>query len=388
MMVGALADVRVIDFTHALNGPFCTMLLGHFGAEVIKIEPPGGDSFRRIWMPRDAKVDGYEFLWVNANKKSVVLDLKTARGVELARQLIAKADVLVENFQKGTMQRFGLDYESVRQINPRLVYACSRGFGEWGPYSAYGSTAGNNNGMTGWTQTAWDYSGAPGTRALGIGDEAAGVSMALGILAALHAREQTGEGQKIEVSMQEAVLGFMISRFHEFFTGNRIGVDSIQVADGYFNLRTPDITDSVWRELAQILDDGALADDPRFATSAARREHRRELDELVRDWASGRTRQEVWEALKDLGYFGAPVLSLAEVLEDPHVKERKAFYQHDHVTAGQVTLLAPWIHLSGTPTSIHDDSPAIGQHTDEVLGGVLGLSADELSELRTKGAIA
>lgn len=386
-MPGALDDIRVIDFTHALNGPFCTMLLGHLGAEVIKIEPPGGDSFRRIWMPRDASVDGYEFLWVNTNKKSIVLNLKTPRGQELARELIAHSDVLVENFQKGTMERFGLDYDSVKDLNPRLIYACSRGFGEWGPYSAYGSTAGNNNGMTGWTHTAWEYSGAPGTKALGIGDEAAGVSMALGILAALHARERTGRGQKIVVSMQEAVLGFMVSRFHEHFTGNPVGLGPVPVADGYFMLRTPEINDATWRRLAAAIEREDLVEDPRFATATARRQHRQELEELVRTWARGKTRQQVWEALKDLGYFGAPVLSIAEVLEDPHIKARRAFIQRDHPTAGPVTLLAPWIHLSETPASIREDAPAIGQHTDEVLGGLLGLAAAELAELRTQGVV-
>jgi crotonobetainyl-CoA:carnitine CoA-transferase CaiB-like acyl-CoA transferase len=207
------------------------------------------------------------------------------------------------------------------------------------------------------------------------------------VLAALHARERTGEGQKIEVSMQEAVLGFMVSRFHEFYTGNKIGVDSIKVADGYFNLRTPDITDSDWQQLARTIGREDLADDPRFATTVGRREHRKELDEMVRAWASGKTRREVWLGLKDLGYFGAPVLSLAEVLADPHVKERKAFILRDHPSAGPTTMLAPWIHLSQTPSSIHDDSPALGQHTDEVLGGLLGLSAAELSALRTQGAI-
>ncbi len=386
-MPGALEDVRVVDFTHALNGPFCTMLLGHLGAEIIKIEPPGGDAFRRIWMPPGAKTDGYEFLWINVNKKSVVLDLKSPRGKELALQLIAKADVLVENYQKGTMERFGLDYESIKDANPRLIYACSRGFGEWGPYSPYGSTAANNNGMAGWTHSAWEYSGAPGTKAMGIGDEAAGVSMTLGILAALHARERTGRGQKIEVSMQEAVLGFMVSRFHEHFTGNKVGFTPIPVADGYFTLRTPEVTDKTWPELARAIEREDLLDDPRFATAEARRKHRAELDELVKAWARNRTRQEVWEALKDLGYFGAPVLSLAEVLDDPHIKERRAFIQRDHPTAGPTTLLAPWIHMSETPPSIHDDAPLVGQHTDAVLGGLLGLDASELNDLRASRVI-
>ena len=386
-MLGALEDVRVIDFTHAQNGPFCTMLLGHLGAEIIKIEPPGGDGFRRAWMPRDAGRDAYEFLWVNVNKKSVVLNLKTERGVDLARQLIARADVLVENFQKGTMERFGLNYDSVKGLNPRLIYACSRGYGEWGPYANYGNTAQTNNSISGWTHTAWAYSGAPGTKALGIGDEAAGVSMALGILAALHARERTGEGQKIEVSMQEAVLGFMISSMHEYFTGNLVGSVPMQVADGYFTLRMPEISDAVWPQLAHLMGQDDLVEDPRFATPAARREHRAELEKMVRAWARGKTRQELWKGLRDLDYFGAPVLSISEVLEDPHIKERRAFIERDHPTAGPTTLLAPWIHLSKTPTSIHDVAPTLGQHADEVLGGLLGLTPAQLGDLRAQGVV-
>ena len=386
-MPGALQDLRVIDFTHALNGPFCTMLLGHLGAEIIKIEPPSGDRFRRSWMPRDAKNDAYEFLWINVNKKSVVLNLKSERGVELARQLIARADVLVENFQQGTMERFGLDYDSLKTLNPRLIYACSRGYGESGPYAAYGNTAQSNNSMTGWTHTSWGYSGAPGTKSLGIGDEAAGVSMALGILAALHARGRTGEGQKIVVSMQEAVLGFMISSMHEYFTGIDVGNQPIQVADGFFTLRVPEISDGVWVQLARLVGQGELVADPRFATAAARRQHQAELEEIIKAWARGKTRQELWDGLRDLDYFGAPVLSTREVFEDPHIKARQAFIQRDHPTAGPTTLLAPWIHLSKTPASIRDDAPAIGQHTHEVLGGLLGLSGAELEDLRAQGVI-
>jgi crotonobetainyl-CoA:carnitine CoA-transferase CaiB-like acyl-CoA transferase len=386
-MPGALQDLRVIDFTHALNGPFCTMLLGHLGAEIIKIEPPSGDRFRRSWMPRGAKKDAYEFLWINVNKKSVVLNLKNERGVELARQLITRADVLVENFQKGTMERFGLDYDSLKTLNPRLIYACSRGYGESGPYAAYGNTAQSNNSMTGWTHTSWGYSGAPGKKALGIGDEAAGVSMCVGILAALHARERTGEGQRIVVSMQEAVLGFMISSMHEYFTGIEVGNLPIQVADGFFTLRVPDISDQVWSKLAHLMDREDVVRDPRFLTAEARRQNQAELEEIIKAWAREKTRQELWDSLRDLDYFGAPVLSTREVLEDPHIKVRQAFIERDHPTAGPTTLLAPWIHLSKTPASIRDDAPSIGQHTHEVLGGLLGLSKVELGDLRAQGVI-
>jgi len=386
-MAGALDDIRVIDFTHALNGPFCTMILGHLGAEVIKIEPPAGDNFRRSWMPPDAKVDAYEFLWVSANKKSVVLNLKDARGADLARQLIAKADVLVENYHTGTMEKFGLGYDDLKKINPRLIYACSRGFGETGPYKDYGSTAHTNNSMTGWTHTGWTYSKAPGTKAIGIGDEAAGVSMVCGILAALHARERTGEGQRIVVSMQEALLGFMISEFHEHFVGIEIGNKPVPAADGYFTLRIPELSDSGWAKLARLMGREELLEDPRFASAPARKQNRSALYELIKTRVSTRRRQELWDGLRSIDYFGAPVLSMGEVIEDPHIKERQAFIERNHPTAGPVKLLAPWIHMSATPPSIRTDSPALGQHTDEVLRGILGLNAAELGELRSQGVV-
>ena len=386
-MPGALEDIRVIDFTHALNGPFCTMLLGHMGAEIIKIEPPAGDGFRRSWMPPNAKVDGYEFLWVSANKKSVVLNLKDPRAVDLARQLIAKADVVVENYHVGQMEKFGLGYDALKAINPRLIYACSRGFGETGPYAHYGSTAHTNNSMTGWTHTGWGYSGAPGTKAIGIGDEAAGVSMVCGILAAIHARQRTGEGQRIVVSMQEALLGFMISEFHEHFIGIEIGNKPVPAADGYFTLRIPDLTDAGWMKLAKFMGREDLLEDPRFANAPARKQYRADLYDLIRSWMRGKTRRELWDGLRQIDYFGAPVLSMGEVIEDPHIKERKAFIERDHPTAGPVKLLAPWIHMSKTPTSIRTDSPALGQHTDEVLGGLLGLSGAEVRNLHEQGVV-
>jgi len=386
-MAGALEDVRVIDFTHALNGPFCTMLLGHMGAEIIKIEPPAGDGFRRSWMPPGAKVDGYEFLWINVNKKSIVLNLKSEKGADLARQLIARSDVVVENYHTRTMEKFGLGYEALKAINPRIIYACSRGFGETGPYKDYGSTAHTNNSMTGWTHTGWGYNKAPGTKAIGIGDEAAGVSMVCGILAALHARERTGEGQRIVVSMQEALLGFMISEFHEHFIGIEIGNKPVPATDGYFTLRVPDLSDGGWAKLAKLMGREDLVQDSRYATVPARKQNRSELYELIKTWVSTKTRQELWNGLREIDYFGAPVLSMGEVIEDPHIKERKAFIDRDHPTAGPTKLLAPWIHMSKTPASIRTDAPAIGQHTDEVLGGILGLSAVELAELRAQGAV-
>jgi formyl-CoA transferase len=187
--------------------------------------------------------------------------------------------------------------------------------------------------------------------------------------------------------MQEAVLGFMTSSLHEHFTGVLVGNRPMKVADGYFTLRVPEMSDAVWSEVVRLMDRSDLQQDARFATAAARRQHRGELEELVKNWASGKSRQEIWDGLRVLDYFGAPVLSVGEVMEDRHIKERRAFIEREHPSAGPTTLLAPWIHLSKNPTSIHDDAPALGQHTDEVLGGQLGLSNGELADLRAQGVI-
>jgi crotonobetainyl-CoA:carnitine CoA-transferase CaiB-like acyl-CoA transferase len=211
--------------------------------------------------------------------------------------------------------------------------------------------------------------------------------MVCGILAALHAREKTGEGQRIVVSMQEALLGFMISEFHEHFIGIEIGNKPVPAADGYFTLRVPDLSDSGWAKLAKLMDREDLLQDTRFSSAPARKQHRNELYNFIKTWVSGKTRQELWQGLRHIDYFGAPVLSMGEVIEDEHIKERKAFIDRNHPVAGPTKLLAPWIHMSKTPASIRDHAPLLGQHTDDVLEKVLGLSAAQLSELRAGNVI-
>ena len=179
----------------------------------------------------------------------------------------------------------------------------------------------------------------------------------------------------------------MISEFHEHFIGIEIGNKPVPAADGYFTLRIPDLSDVGWAKLATFMDREDLIQDPRFATVPARKQNRAELYELIKTWVGGKTRQELWNGLRQIDYFGAPVLSMGEVIDDPHIKERQAFIERDHPTAGPTTLLAPWIHMSKTPASIHDDSPALGQHTDDVLSGILGLSSAELSTLRGESVI-
>ncbi len=251
-MTGPLEGVRVLDLTHVLNGPFATMLLAHMGAEVLKVEYGEGDRYRHSWMAPDAGRDGYEFLAVNANKKCITLNMKHPEGREIFERLLAKSDVLVENFSIGVMDRLGFSYEELKKINPRVIYAVARGFGETGPYANMRAFAPTVMASAGWANAAWELSGRPGTRVLGIGDEAAGVSLALGVCAALFARERTGEGTKIEISMQEALLGFMVSTLHTLFEGNPVGSRYFECADGYVSFHLPDISDELWRELDHL----------------------------------------------------------------------------------------------------------------------------------------
>ena len=371
-MPGALEDIRVIDFTHALNGPFCTMLLGHLGAEIIKIEPPGGDSFRRILDGARRQNDGYEFLWINVNKKSVALNFKSERGRELARQLIACADVLVENYQKGTMERFGLDYESVKKSQPAADLCLLARLWRVGPHSNYGNTAPATTPCGLGRTRRGRNSGVEGTKALGIGDMAAGSAWPWHFSGVARARTHRRR-PKIVVSMQEAVLGFMVSSMHEFFTGNNVGGSADEVADGYFTMRIADLSDAIWASsLACHWPGRSYYRPPGFATATAR---------PAASWPSGGNDSDLGadkNPPRDLQHsatwiFGAPVLSLGRSHGRPHIKTRKAFI-HATIPARVPRPCCARDSFSKTPATIHDDAPAIGQHTDEVLGSLLALA--------------
>jgi crotonobetainyl-CoA:carnitine CoA-transferase CaiB-like acyl-CoA transferase len=386
-MTGPLSGIRVLDLTHVLNGPFATMLLAHMGAEVLKVEYGEGDRYRHSWMAPDAGRDGYEFLAVNANKKAITLNLKHAEGRKLFERLLEKSDVLVENFSIGVMDRMGYGYGTLKAIRPDLIYAVARGFGESGPYANMRAFAPTVMASAGWANAAWELSGQPGKRVLGIGDEAAGVSLALGICAALFNRERTGQGTKIEISMQEALLGFMVSTLHTLFEGNPVGSRYFQCADGYVSFHLPDINDELWRILTSSLGQPDAADDPRFATAASRRRHLPQVQEKVAEMVRDRPRAELAAIFRRHGLGSFPVLSIGEVVEDEHIKARGAFVEVAHPQAGMLKLLRPWIRFSEQPTTITHAGPAIGEHNAEVYRDLLGIDEARLKELTDIGAI-
>lgn len=386
-MSGPLSGIRVLDLTHVLNGPFATMLLAHMGAEVIKVEHGAGDRFRHTWMPPDAGHDGYEFLVVNANKKCVTLNLKHEKGKAMFRQLVARSDVVVENFANGVMERLGFSYEELKAINPRIIYAFARGYGSYGPYADMRAFAPMVMASAGWVNAAWQMSGQPGSQVMGIGDESAGVSLALGICAALVGRNATGEGTKIEIAMQEAQMGFMVSSFHTHFEGEPIGGPYFACSDGYVSGQVPEMSDETWRGFVTALGHAEVADTPQFASAAARKAAGKAVRHKVGELVSRFTRAEVLRIFTQFELAVGPVLSIPEVLENEHVKAREAFVEVEHPEAGTVTLLRPWIRFSAMPTAIRHAGPAVGEHNEEVFGELLGLDAERLAELSRDGAI-
>lgn len=385
---GPLGGVRVLDLSHVLNGPFATMLLAHMGAEVIKVEQQDApDRFRHAWMPTDADHDGYEFLVVNANKKCITLNLKSPEGRELFTELARQSDVVVENFSTGVMDRLGFGYEALARINPNIIYASSKGYGETGPYADVRSFATIAMAMGGWADASWSLSGAPGTQVFGPGDEAAGVSMALGICAALYHRARTGKGQKIEVSMQEAVMGFMVSRFHEHYEGMGPAGAYMEAKNGYVATHLPDLNDDLFRRYSTALGHPEAIEDPRFADVKKRRENLKLLQATVAGWMKEFTKMELFRILREQKVPAGPVMTIDEILEDEHIKARNAFVKVDHDEAGELTLLAPWIRFSGTPTHIRHAGPAVGEHNYEVYKQLFGLEKEDVERLREAGAI-
>lgn len=385
---GPLSGVRILDLSHVLNGPFATMLLAHMGAEVIKVEQESSpDRFRHAWMPVDADHDGYEFLVVNANKKGITLNLKHERGREIFLDLVKQSDVVVENFSTGVMDRLGLGYDDLKQIKPDIIFGSSKGYGESGPYSSFRSYATVAMAVSGWADAAWKLSGAPGTQALGIGDEAAGVSLAVGILGALFRRSITGEGQKIDVSMQESLMGFMVQVFHEHFEGQGPAGAYMEAKNGHVAFHVPDMSQEQFSGFANALGHAEALDDARFATVDSRRTNLKLVQQTAAEWLKEFTPKELFDLLTPLKIPVGPVNSIDDVLDDRHLRERDAFVTVNHEDAGEIKLLAPWIRFSGTPTSITHAGPGVGEHNYDVFEDLLGYDKGVVDELRADGAI-
>ena len=399
-MTQALSGIRIIDMTHNQAGPACAQILAFLGAEVIKLEEPkGGDVARRNM--RDKKdSDSLFFLLFNANKKSVTLNLKSARGKELFRQLLAKSDVLLENFGPGALERLGFGWKALSEINPRLVYASIKGFGTYGPnahiksYEPVAQAMGGAMSITGFPENPPTYV-VPA-----IGDSGTGMHMAIGLLAALQQRHTTGRGQQVEVSMQDAIVNIIrVSlRDHQRFghamprRGNQA---SQTVPSTLYPCQGGGPNDYVfinaweapqWRAMTGAMGQPELADDPRFTSSESRWENRAALNAIIEAWTGARDKYEVMRVLGDAGVPCGAVQDTGEVLADPHLREREMILDIDYPTRGTYQTVGCPVKLSDSPAEV-SRPPLLGEHTAELLGALCGLDPAEVKRLKDDGIV-
>ena len=370
MTRGALDGVRVVELCQVMAGPFCGQVLADMGADVIKVEPPGtGDQTR-------AGMGEHAFRAVNRNKRSIALDLKDAGDVATLHRLVATADVLTENFRPGVAARLGADYETLRELDPRLIYASISGFGQTGPYAMRPGFDLIAQGAAGVMSVTGEPGGNPVKAGVPVSDLSAGLFCAIGILSALHSRAATGEGQRIDTSLWEGALALSIWETAELWqTGvapQPLG-SAHRLTAPYQALRTKDghITvggnnQKLWLRLCATIGRADLPDDPRFATNADRMANLPALVDELEQALAGRTTAEWVDALLEAGVPAGPILDYAQVVADPHTRAREMVVEMEHPEAGTVRALGIPVKLSATPGTIRRPAPLLGQHSDEI----------------------
>ena len=398
-MSQALSGIRVIDMTHNQAGPACAQILAFLGADVIKLEEPKGGDIARINMRDRPDSDSLFFLILNANKRSLTLNLKTDEGKALFRRVIAESDVLLENFGPGALDRLGLGYKVLSQLNPRLIYATIKGFGTYGPYSDFKSFEPIAQAMGGAMSVTGFPENPPTYVFPAIGDSGTGMHMAIGILAALQQRHATGKGQHVEVSMQDAVVNLIrVSlRDHQRLgrpvprSGNQLGRTvpgtTYPCAPGgpndYVYIYAQP---QMWKSFLGVLGREELAEDPRFKTPEARWENRAELNAIVAAWTSQRGKHEVMRLLGDAGVPCGACLDTGEVLADPHLRAREMIVDVDYPPRGTYQTVGCPIKLSDSPVAV-TRPPMLGEHTEAVLGELCGMTEEEVKRLREVGVV-
>jgi formyl-CoA transferase len=398
-MSQALSGIRVIDMTHNQAGPACAQILAFLGADVIKLEEPKGGDIARINMRDRPDSDSLFFLVLNANKRSLTLNLKTDEGKALFRRVIAESDVLLENFGPGALDRLGLGYKVLSQLNPRLIYATIKGFGTYGPYSDFKSFEPIAQAMGGAMSVTGFPENPPTYVFPAIGDSGTGMHMAIGILAALQQRHATGKGQHVEVSMQDAVVNLIrVSlRDHQRLgrpvprSGNQLGRTvpgtTYPCAPGGPNDYVYIYAQSqMWKSFLGVLGREELAEDPRFKTPEARWENRAELNAIVAAWTSQRGKHEVMRLLGDAGVPCGACLDTGEVLADPHLRAREMIVDVDYPPRGTYQTVGCPIKLSDSPVAV-TRPPMLGEHTEAVLGELCGVTEEEAKRLREAGVV-
>jgi formyl-CoA transferase len=398
-MSQALNGIRIIDMTHNQAGPACAQMLAFLGADVIKLEEPkAGDVARTVHADKQNS-DSLFFLLFNANKKSLTLNLKSDEGKRLFKEVVKQSDVLLENFGPGAMDRLGLGWDVLRDINPRLIYATIKGFGSYGPHAHFKSYEPVAQAMGG-AMSVTGFPENPPTLVLpAIGDSGTGMQMAIGILAALQQRHSTGRGQHVEVSMQDAVVNIIRVSLRDHQRqgrpmerhGNQLG----HTVPGTTYACAPGGPDDyviilcqpqMWPGMVKTLGRPELADDPRFKTADARWENRDALNAVVEEWTRQRSKYEVMRLLGDAGVPCGACQDTGEVLADPHLKAREMIVDVDYPTRGTYQTVGCPVKLSDSPAEI-TRPPLLGEHTAELLHDLCGIDPDAVKRLKEAGVV-
>jgi crotonobetainyl-CoA:carnitine CoA-transferase CaiB-like acyl-CoA transferase len=407
-MTGPLHGIRVLDLSRILAGPWCTQILADLGAEVIKIERPRTGDDTRHWGPpwlrdgegRETSESAY-YLSTNRGKQSVTLDISSSEGAGVVKRLAAVSDVLIENFKTGDLASKGLGYEHIRAINPRIIYCSITGFGQTGPRASQAGYDYLIQGMGGMMSITGVPDGEPGAGPLragvAVGDLSSGLYATVGILAALNHRHVSGVGQYIDVSLLDTMVAMLANQGQNYFVGGKVpgrtGAEHPNLApyrtfgtrDGHLIIAVGN--DSQFRALCDVLGIGALADDERFRTNAARVSHRREIAQLIEAKTRERSMGELVAALEVAGVPAGPINSFDQVFADRQVQHRQLRFEVPHPLGGKVTGVRNPLLFSETPAEHSRPPPMLGEHTDEVLARVAGLDTGEISALRTRKII-
>ena len=389
-----LEGLKVIDLTTALNGPFCTMILADYGAEVLKIEPLGGEQCR-TWGPLDEKSGESGFFnYVNRNKKGATLNLKTEKGLQMFYELVKDADILVENYRGGVTKKLKIDYETIRKINPNIIYSSGSGFGQYGPithrpcYDIVAQAMGGMVNLTGFKDTD------PVKVGPSVADHVAGIYLAVGTLLALHHRDVTGEGQHVDVAMFDTIFSLLENALVNYTVGGFISQRNGNVdpsiapfanykgKDGFVALGVGN--DKLFQTFCRTIGHEELLEDPRYTTNELRcNNYEPDLQNVIISWCEQYTKSEVEAIMDEAGIPCGPVLDVKEAIEHPHIQARDMMVHCEHPTAGDQYFQGCVMKLSETPGSVDFASPLLGQHNAEIFG----LTEEEVAQLKEEGVL-